>query len=105
MPGCMTFSIVVILALILVTNLLLISDKLQPDLVALLALVTLGLTGLVGAQDLFSGFSRSAVITIMALFILAAGLERAGATRILGNQLSRLAGRNEARVMLMLWVK
>jgi di/tricarboxylate transporter len=100
----MTPSIALVLALIFVVSVVLISDKLRPDLAALLLLVTLGLTGLVDAQDLFSGFSRAAVITIMALFILTAGLERTGATRILGNQLNRLAGKSEPRVVLVVMV-
>lgn len=37
--------------------LVLITDKLRPDLVALLLRVVLGLTGLVGPKDLLSGFS------------------------------------------------
>lgn len=100
----MTFSIALVLALLLTASVILISDKFRPDLVALLLLVTLGLTGLVEAKDLFSGFSRSAVITIMALFILTAGLERTGATKILGNHLGRLAGRNEPRVVFVIMV-
>lgn len=100
----MTLPIVLVLTLILLASVVLISDKLRPDLVALLLLVTLGLTGLVEAKDLFSGFSRSAVITIMALFILTAGLERTGATRILGNHLGRLAGRSEPRVVFVIMV-
>lgn len=100
----MTLPIALLLALIFIASVVLISDKLRPDLVALLLLVTLGLTGLVDAKDLFSGFSRSAVITIMALFILTAGLERTGATRILGNHLGRLAGRSEPRVVFVIMV-
>src|SRR6188474_707207 len=94
----MTFPI------LLVTALVLISDKLRPDLVALLLLVILGLTGLVDSQELFSGFSRAAVITIMALFIIADGLERTGATRLLGQQLNRLAAGNEARAVLVVMI-
>lgn len=98
----MTAPIAFIFLLILIVSVLLISDKLRPDLVALLLLITLGLTGLVESQDLFSGFSRSAVITIIALFIITDGLERTGATRILGHQLYRLAKGSEARAVLVI---
>jgi len=100
----MTLPIFLALALVLAAAVLLIADRLRPDLVALLVLVVLGLTGLVAPADLFSGFSRAAVITILALYIITAGLERTGATRGLGQQLGRLAGSSEARAVLVVMV-
>ncbi len=100
----MTLPILGVLLLVVGASVLLMSGRLRPDLVALLVLVVLGLTGLVSPQDMFSGFSRSAVITIMALFIITAGLERTGATRLLGQHLSRLAGATEARAVLVVMV-
>jgi di/tricarboxylate transporter len=97
----MTLSILFILSLVIGVSLLLISDKLRPDLVALLLLVVLGVTGLVEPQELFSGFSRTAVITIIALFIITDGLERTGATRLLGQHLQQLAGDREARAIVV----
>lgn len=100
----MTAEIFAVLALVAGVSLMLIWDRLRPDLVALVLLVVLGLTGLVTAHEMFSGFSRSAVITIMALFIITAGLERTGATRVLAQQLHRLAGGGEARAVLVVMV-
>jgi di/tricarboxylate transporter len=98
----MSFQIAFVLFLIVVFGLLLITEKLRPDLGALLLLVILGLTGLVNAEELFSGFSRSAVITIMALFIITRALEISGITRILGQHLFRLAGGQETRAILII---
>jgi di/tricarboxylate transporter len=70
---------------------LLLSDRLRPDLVALLAALALGLSGVLTAQEVFSGFSRSAVITIMAIYVLADGLRRTGVTDMLGGWLYRMA--------------
>ncbi len=100
----MTLPIALVLSLVLVASVLLIADRLRPDLVALLVLVVLGLTGLVGPADLFSGFSRAAVITILSLYIITASLERTGATRVLGQQLSRVAGNSEARAVVVVMV-
>ena len=100
----MTPQILFVLALVLVAAVVLVSDRLRPDLVALLLLVILGLTGLVQAEDLFSGFSRSAVITILGLFIITEGLERTGATRILGQRLHRVSGEKEGRTVLVVMV-
>lgn len=100
----MTPQIVFVVALVVAASALLISGRLRPDVVALLLLVVLGLTGLVKPAELFSGFSRSAVITIIALFIISAGLERTGATRYLGTQLSRLAAGRETRAVTVVMI-
>ena len=75
--------------------LLFLSDRLRPDLVALLVMLTLGLSGILTAQETFSGFSRSAVIAIIAIFILAEGLHRTGLTEKLGEALIRFGGKSE----------
>jgi len=80
--------------------LLFLSDRVRADLVALLVAVALGLSGVLTSQEAFSGFSRSAVITLLAIFILAAGLERTGITRRVGDLLVRVAGRSEQRLVV-----
>src|ERR1700712_3836015 len=78
---------------------LLLTERLRADLVALLVVVALGTTGVLTSQETFSGFSRSAVITLLAIFILAAGLERAGVTHSVGSLLVRVAGNSEQRLV------
>jgi di/tricarboxylate transporter len=83
-----------------VAILLLLSDRLRPDLVALMVIVTLGVTGVLTPQESFSGFSRSAVITLLAVFILAEGLQRTGVTDRVGVLLVKAAGRSEGRLTI-----
>lgn len=78
---------------------LLLSGRLRADLIAILVMLALGLTGVITVQQAFSGFSRSAVITIIAIFILAEGLERSGATEVLGGGLLRLANGGEVQLV------
>ncbi len=98
----MTPQSLLLLTIIGIVTILLITDRIRSDLIALLTLIVLGLTGLVSPVDLFSGFSRSAVITIMALFIITAGLERTGATQVLGKHLARIAGTSEVRAVAVI---
>jgi di/tricarboxylate transporter len=83
---------------------LFLTDLFRPDLVALLVAVALGTTGILTAEESFSGFSRSAVITLLAIFILAAGLERTGVTRQVGNLLVRVAGQGEVRQIVVVMI-
>jgi len=78
---------------------LFLSDRLRPDLVALLTALALGVTGILTPQEAFSGFSRSAVIAILAIFILAEGLQRTGITEQVGDLLLRVAGSQERRLV------
>lgn len=92
----------VTLVIIGLAALLLITERLRPDLTALLVTLSLRLTGVISTEEALSGFSRSAVITILAVFILTHGLERTGATSWVGRQLLRLAGNSERRLLGML---
>lgn len=89
-------SIILVFAIILF-----LSDRIRADLVALLVLVALGISGVLTPQETFSGFSRSAVITILAIFILAEGLERTGVTQQIGNLLLRVGGTKEWRLIIV----
>jgi di/tricarboxylate transporter len=84
-----------------VSVVLFLSDRVRADLVALLVAVALGLSGVLTSQEAFSGFSRSAVITILGIFILAAGLERTGVTQRVGDLLLR-AGRGSERRLIII---
>ncbi len=80
--------------------LLLLFNVTRPDLIALLVLISLGLTSVITPGDVFSGFSRSAVITIIALFIMTNALYRTGVTRWMGERLLQLGGRQPWRLTL-----
>ena len=94
--GWITVATLVVAALLLVT------ERLRPDLIALLVLLTLGLTGVLTPEQAFSGFSRSAVIAILALFILTHGLEKTGVTRWLGHRVLHLSGGSTTRLVVLL---
>jgi len=81
---------------------LLLSERLTFDLVGLLVLVALGLTRVLTPQEVFSGLSDNAVITILAIFVLAHGLEASGISERMGDFLVRAAGKNERTLTLAL---
>lgn len=85
---------------LIVSIALLLSERLRPDLVALLVVVSLAVSGVLTQQEAFSGFSRSAVMTMLAVFILAEGLMRAGVADRVGALLLRVGGRSETRMIV-----
>ena len=98
----MTFQIGLVLAILGIAVVLFITEKLRVDVVALMVLVLLALTGLVSPQEALSGFSNPAVVTVWAVFILSGGLTRTGVAGLVGRQVLRLAGSGEMRLIALI---
>ncbi len=97
-------QLILTFAILIVALVLFLTDKLPADLVALLVVVALGVSGILTPQEAFSGFSRSAVITIMAIFILAEALQRTGVTEQVGNILLKVGGKSELRLVIVVMI-
>ena len=88
-----------VLLLVLFTMVMFVFERIRADVVALIVLVVLGITGLVAPEELFSGFSGNAVMSIIATTILGAGLDRTGALNRLAGWLLRRAHGKERRLL------
>jgi di/tricarboxylate transporter len=91
-----------VIAILLMAVVLFVTEKLRMDLVALLVLGALALTGLVTPAQALSGFSSPAVVTVWAMFIISGGLSVTGVAQILGRQIMRMAGEGEARLIVVI---
>lgn len=98
----MTLDIALTFGILLLAIIFFISEILRPDLVALIVLVLLVVFGLVTPGDALLGFSNPAVVAIWAMFILSSGLARTGVASFLGNQVMRVAGETERRLLTIL---
>jgi len=70
-------------------------EKLPPDLTALLALLALLLTGVLTPGEAFAGFSHPATVSVAAVLVLSAGLERTGALEAIARRVLAPLGRSE----------
>ncbi len=100
----MTVEIALVLAIVAAALVLFVTEWVRNDIVALLVLLAVALTGLVGPREALSGFSNPAVITVWAVFILSGGLQRTGVATMLGNQILRLMGSGEVRLIVGLMI-
>ena len=94
-----------VFGIILVALLLFATEPVPIDITAIgvmVALMILGtegpvnLTGITPQQGL-SGFASAATITVLAMFILSAGVQRTGVIQLLGKHLTALTGESETR--------
>jgi di/tricarboxylate transporter len=99
-----SLPILLLLAIVAAALVLFIAGWLRVDLVGLLVLSALALTGLVDTQEALAGFSSPAVVTVWAMFILSAGLTRTGIAHRLGEPLRRFAKSGEVVLMVAIMV-
>src|SRR5690606_30388498 len=97
----LTTDMELVLGLVFFTMVMFLFERIRADVVALVVLVVLGLTGLVAPEDLFGGFSSDAVINVIATMMLGAGLDRTGALNRLAGWLLRRARGVEQRLLLL----
>ena len=100
----MTFDIALTLAIVAGAVVLFATEKLRVDVIALLVLLTLALTGLVTPTEAFAGFSNSAVITVWAVYIVSAGLLLTGVADVVGRAMLRMAGTSETRLVVVIMI-
>ena len=88
-------DITLTLLILLIAIILFATEWIRMDLVSLMVLLAVALTGLVTPEEAFSGFSNPAVITVAAMFVLGAGISSTGAISTLGEHLIRMTGHNQ----------
>lgn len=97
----MNSEILSVLVLTGVAIVLMATDLLRAELVAWFLAIALFLIGLITPQEAFTGFSNTAVITTLAVFILTKGLDKTGVIGYVGATLRRLAGDRPMRFLAL----
>ncbi|KXU35961.1 citrate transporter [Cephaloticoccus primus] len=98
----MSTDLLLVLALLLGCVGLFIWGRPRMDVVALLVIAALPLTGVLNMQEALAGFSDPNVILIAALFVVGEGLVRTGVSYRLGDWLLKRAGNSETRLLVLL---
>ncbi|MEM7049892.1 MAG: SLC13 family permease [Acidobacteriota bacterium] len=98
----MTIEIGFLLALLAGMVYLFLTEKLPVDLTAFAGLVILTLTGYLTADEAFTGFASSAVITMLSIFIVSAALLHTGLADMVGSRLHRWVGNREVPLIITL---
>jgi di/tricarboxylate transporter len=94
----LTPEMILVLGLVGFTMLMLVLEWIRADMVALLVVVVIGLTGLIPSERVFNGFAGNAVIAIIAIMIMGEGLDRAGVLNLTANFVMRMARGAESRL-------
>jgi di/tricarboxylate transporter len=95
----LTAEMVSVMAVLAFTVYLFAFEIVRVDVAAIIIMVILGLSGIVPADRLFDGFSSNAVISIIAVMIIGAGLDRTGVMSRLAAFILRVGGSTEKRII------
>ena len=105
----LTLEMTVVLAVLIFTIFLFVSEIVRVDVAAVLVMVMLGglaaipgLESLVDIRHLFDGFASNAVISIIAVMIIGAGLDKTGVMSVVATWITRYGGGTESRLITMI---
>jgi di/tricarboxylate transporter len=79
-----------------------VAEWLPVDLTALCVAIVLILLGLVTPEEGIAGFSNSATVTVMAMFVLSAGITRTGVIQVIRDRLLVWGGKNPHQQVFVL---
>ncbi len=97
-----TWQIVIVLVLVVVVFFGFVRETLTPDIVAMAAVSALLAFGILDTDEVLRVFSNSAPITIAAMFVLSAALERTGVIGALGDAIAHRRWRSPWATMAIM---
>lgn len=98
----MTPEIIMVMAVLVAAILFFIFEWVRVDVVGIIMMVILPLLGLVTPQEAISGLSSNAVVSIIAVIIIGAGLDKTGAMNALARLILKFAGKSESRIVALI---
>jgi len=99
-----TLEIALVYGILLATIALFVSEWLRLDVVALLALLALSLTGILSPAQALAGFADPVVLMIAALFVVGDGLFQTGVAQAMGRLPGKLAGDSQIKLLVIIMV-
>lgn len=100
----MTFDLAIVLGLLAATIVMFAVNRPRTDVVALLMMTLLPLSGVITLDQALAGFSDPNIILIAALFVVGEALVRTGVAQKMGDMLVRQSGASETRLIALLMI-
>ncbi len=98
----MTVEIMIVMAVLVAAILMFIFEWVRVDVVGIIMMVVLPILGLVTPKEAISGLSSNAVVSIIAVIIIGAGLDKTGAMNSLARVILKFAGKSESRIVALI---
>lgn len=95
-------QIVVVLGLLMLAVVLFATETISIDIITLLLLIGLVVTGVLTPQEAFAGFSNDIIIILASIFVIGGALQQTGVMDAVGTYLLKIAGNSVNRLLLIL---
>ncbi len=94
----------VTVAIVVIVFITFVKEWISPDLTAMAAFIMLPLIGVLAPSEALSIFSNGAPITVAAMFVMSAVLERTGIIDVLAGRFEKMAGGSAFRMTIVLLI-
>jgi hypothetical protein len=98
----MTGETIFVLALIVVAALMMGSNRVRFDIVALLVVLALILSGVLSVKEALAGFGSPVVILVAGLLVVGEILDRTGVAHVVGDWILKKGGSDETRLLIVI---
>ncbi|TXT60648.1 MAG: Potassium transporter TrkA [Promethearchaeota archaeon] len=98
----MYLAMIILFIVIIVMLILFIWDYWRYDIVALMALFFIAVVGIINYDQVFLGFSHSAIITVVAILVVSSGLNNSGLTDLISKMLSKVSNNTFIQLFVIL---
>jgi di/tricarboxylate transporter len=98
--GPLTVDMLLVLVILAITVVLFVTEAVRVDVAAVIAMIALGLTGVLPGGQVFNGFASNAVISVIAIMIIGAALDRVGIMREVAAFIQRVGAGSDRRLVV-----
>ena len=102
LPDNMTLDMLIVFGFLIFVTGLFIFEIVRVDMVGLLMMVMLPLSGVITPSDAISGLSSNAVVSIIAVIIMGHGLDKTGVMNVFAQYIIRFSGKSQVRMMTLI---
>ncbi len=97
-----TLQMGIVMGVLVLAILMFIFEWVRVDVVGIIMMVILPILGVVSPKEAISGLSSNAVVSIIAVIIIGAGLDKTGCMNVLARHILKMAGKSETRIMTLI---
>ena len=98
--GPLTVDMLLVLVILAITVVLFVTEAVRVDVAAVIAMIALGLTGVLPGGQVFNGFASNAVISVIAIMVIGAALDRVGIMREVAAFIQRVGAGSDRRLVV-----
>ncbi len=98
----LTSQMMVVMGVLVFVIALFVFEWVRVDVVGIMMMVLLPILGLVTPKEAISGLSSNAVVSIIAVIIIGAGLDKTGCMNVLARNILKFAGKAESRIIALI---